>query len=128
MLFYAHSCITVALVCIKSALVQACTTQISKGQIINIIFPGATKIYLISMWRFHCSMEEILERQLLIRGRAFATFSTIKKALAGRMLCRAALVVVLLWVAVVGFGTKMVENQLPFRQFCILKHTLENSY
>ena len=30
-------------------------------------------------------MEEILERQLLIRGRAFATFSTIAKALAGRM-------------------------------------------
>jgi len=42
-------------------------------------------------------MEEITERQLLIRGRAFATFSTIAKALAvqaarkafvGRMLCR----------------------------------------
>jgi len=29
-------------------------------------------------------MEEILERQLLIRGRAFATFATINKALAGR--------------------------------------------
>jgi len=28
-------------------------------------------------------MEEILERQLLIQGRAFATFSTIEKALAG---------------------------------------------
>jgi len=28
-------------------------------------------------------MEEILERQLLIRGRAFATFSTIEKVLAG---------------------------------------------
>jgi len=40
------------------------------------------------MWRFRCSLEEILERQLLIRGRAFATFSTIEKALAGRMLCR----------------------------------------
>ena len=35
-------------------------------------------------------MEEILERQLLIRGRAFAAFSTIEKALAGRMLCRPA--------------------------------------
>jgi len=33
-------------------------------------------------------MEEILERQLLIRGRAFATFSTIEKALARCMLCR----------------------------------------
>jgi len=40
-------------------------------------------------------MEEIIERQLLIRGRAFAAFSTIEKALAsgrmrasGRMLCR----------------------------------------
>jgi len=40
-------------------------------------------------------MEEILEQQLLIRGRAFATFSTIEKALADRkktfagpMLCR----------------------------------------
>jgi len=29
-------------------------------------------------------MEEILERQLLTRGRAFATFSTIEKALGGR--------------------------------------------
>jgi len=29
-------------------------------------------------------MEEILERQLLIRGRAVSTFSTIKKTLAGR--------------------------------------------
>jgi len=28
-------------------------------------------------------MEEILERQLLTRGRAFATFSTIEKALGG---------------------------------------------
>jgi len=40
-------------------------------------------------------MEEILERQLLVRGRAFATFSTIEKALAGRkisfrILCRPA--------------------------------------
>jgi len=39
-------------------------------------------------------MEEILETQLLIRGRAFAIFFTIEKALAGpmrpagRMLCR----------------------------------------
>jgi len=30
-------------------------------------------------------MEEIPERQLLVRGRAFATFSAIKNALAGRM-------------------------------------------
>jgi len=29
-------------------------------------------------------MEEILERQLFIRGHAFVTFSTIEKALAGR--------------------------------------------
>jgi len=29
-------------------------------------------------------MGEILERQLLIRGRAFATFSAIEKALGGR--------------------------------------------
>jgi len=29
-------------------------------------------------------MEEILEQQLLIRGRAFATFFTGEKALAGR--------------------------------------------
>jgi len=37
-------------------------------------------------------MDDIPERQLLIRGGAFATFSTIEKALAGRMLCRPALV------------------------------------
>jgi len=30
-------------------------------------------------------MEEILERQLLIRSRAFTTFYIIKKVLAGRM-------------------------------------------
>jgi len=36
------------------------------------------------MRRFRCSMEEILERQLLIQSRAFATFSTTEKALAGR--------------------------------------------
>jgi len=29
-------------------------------------------------------MEEIQEQQLLVRGRAFATFSTIEKALTGR--------------------------------------------
>ena len=34
-------------------------------------------------------MEEILERQLLIRGRALAIFSTIEKALADRMRPRA---------------------------------------
>jgi len=31
-----------------------------------------------------CSMEEILEQQLLFRGRVFAMFSTIQKALACR--------------------------------------------
>jgi len=29
-------------------------------------------------------MDEILERQLIVRGRAFATFLTIENALAGR--------------------------------------------
>jgi len=29
-------------------------------------------------------MDEVLERKLLIRGRAFATFSIIEKVLAGR--------------------------------------------
>jgi len=63
-------------------------SESSKGQIIKINLPRAAKVYLISMWRFHCSMEEVLQRQLLIRGRAFATYSTIEKALARRMLCR----------------------------------------
>jgi len=35
------------------------------------------------MCGFRCSKDEILERQLLIRRRAFATFRTIEKALAG---------------------------------------------
>jgi len=35
-------------------------------------------------------MEEVLERQLLIRDHAFVTFSTIEKVLAGRMLCKPA--------------------------------------
>jgi len=55
-----------------------------KDQIINIDLPQAANAYFISMWRFYCSMEEILKQQLLIRVRAFATFSTIEKALAGR--------------------------------------------
>ena len=59
-------------------------SESSKGQIININLPPAANVYFISMWRFPCSMEEILEQQLLIRGRAFATFSTVEKALAGR--------------------------------------------
>jgi len=33
-------------------------------------------------------MEEILEPPLLIRGRAFATYSAVDIALAGRTLCR----------------------------------------
>ena len=63
-------------------------SESSKGQIVNINLPWVAKVYFISMWRFRCSMEEILERQLHIRGRVFATFSTIEKALAGRMVCR----------------------------------------
>jgi len=35
------------------------------------------------MQRFRCSVEEILERQLFIRSRGFATFSRNEKALAG---------------------------------------------
>jgi len=35
-------------------------------------------------------MEEILERQSLIRGRASATFFAMEKTLAGRTLCRLA--------------------------------------
>jgi len=59
-------------------------SESSKGQVININLPRAAKVYFISMCRFRCSMEDILEQQFLIRGRAFATFSTIEKALAGR--------------------------------------------
>ena len=58
-------------------------SESSKNQIINNDLPQAANAYFISMWRFHCSMDEILKQQLLIRGRAFATFSTIEKALAG---------------------------------------------
>jgi len=56
----------------------------SKGQIISTNLPRAAKVYFISMWRFRYCMEEILERQLLIRGRAFATFSTMEKACSPR--------------------------------------------
>jgi len=55
----------------------------SKGQIINTNLPRTANVYFIWMWRFRCNMEEILERQLVIRGRDFATFSTIEKPLAG---------------------------------------------
>jgi len=41
--------------------------------------------------RFGCSVEEILKGQLIIRSRAFATFSATEKVPAGRMLCRPAL-------------------------------------
>jgi len=47
-------------------------------------FTAGRKVYFISMWRFLCSREEILNRQLLMRGREFATFSAIEKDLAGR--------------------------------------------
>ena len=59
-------------------------SEISKGPIINTNLPRATNVYFISMWIFPCSMREIPERQLLIRSRACATFSTIEKSLAGR--------------------------------------------
>jgi len=59
-------------------------SESSKGQIINKNLPQDAKVYIISMWKFPCSMEDNVERQLLTRGRAFATFSTIEKALAGR--------------------------------------------
>jgi len=36
------------------------------------------------MWKFSCSAEEIVKRQLLSRERELATFSTIEKALARR--------------------------------------------
>jgi len=58
-------------------------SESSKGQIININLPRVAKVYFIWVWRFRCCMEEILERQLLNRGRAFATISTIEKALVG---------------------------------------------
>jgi len=57
----------------------------SKGQIININLLRAAKVYFISMYRFRCSMEEILERQSLIQCLALATFCTIEKTLAGGM-------------------------------------------
>jgi len=47
-------------------------------------FTAGRKVYFISMWRFLCSREEILKRQLLMRGREFATFSAIEKDLADR--------------------------------------------
>ena len=73
----------------------------SKGQIDHQNLPRVANVYLISMWRFRCSTEEIQESQLLIRGRDFATFCAIdklsrasRKTFAGRirpagsMLCR----------------------------------------
>ena len=57
-------------------------SESSKGQIININLPRAANVYFIWMWKFRCSVEEILERQLLLRAQAFATFSTIEKTLA----------------------------------------------
>jgi len=58
-------------------------SESSKGQIINVNVPRGANAYFIWMWRLRCSMEEILEWQLLVRGWTFATFSTIEKALAG---------------------------------------------
>jgi len=65
-----------------------------KSQIININLQRAAKVNFILMWSFHCSMEWNLERKLLIRGRAFATLSTVEKAHVGRkksLLCRSGL-------------------------------------
>jgi len=57
-------------------------SESSKGQIININLVRAPNVYFIWMWKFRCSIEEILKRQLLIRDQAFVTFSTIEKTLA----------------------------------------------
>ena len=64
-----------------------CTTSLhnpesSKCQI-DINLPRAEKVYSIS---FRCNLEEILERQLITVSakQAFATFSPIENALAGR--------------------------------------------
>jgi len=53
------------------------------------------------MWRFPYSKEEVLE-QLLIRGRAFATFSTIEKALADRKKSFRGPYVVRVWIKLLG--------------------------
>jgi len=52
--------------------------------------PRAAKDYFILLQKFRCSLEENLERQFIIRSRAFTTFSAIENLLqsAGRMLCR----------------------------------------
>jgi len=39
-------------------------SESSRGQIININWPRATKVCFILIYRFCCSMEEILEQQL----------------------------------------------------------------
>ena len=82
-------CIIVVLLRFFSQLTNRCraglhSSESSKGQIIKVICRGPQKSISFRCGRFRCSMEKILERQLLIRGRAFATFSTIAKALAGR--------------------------------------------
>jgi len=49
------------------------SSESSRGQMINIYMPRAASLFIL---------EEILERQLLIPRRTFATFFTIQKALA----------------------------------------------
>jgi len=47
-------------------------------------FAAGLKVYFILMWRFLCRKQDILKRQLLMRGQEFATFSATEKALASR--------------------------------------------
>ena len=47
-------------------------------------FTAGREVYFIAMWRFLCRREEILKRQLFMRGRELATFSAIEEDLAGR--------------------------------------------
>jgi len=60
-------------------------SESSKGQMISINLPRAAKIifHFRVQISLYISTEEIVKRQLFIRGRAFATFLEFEKAFAG---------------------------------------------
>ena len=63
----------------------------SKGQVIKMNLQRAAKVYFISMWRFRCNMEEIIERQLLFEvelSQHFLQLRKVSRAACGQILCR----------------------------------------
>jgi len=83
-----HACVVSQIAWGRPSVISVCNrlfcraglhnSESSKGKIVLHTFAAGRKSL------FRCSVEEILKEQLIIRSRAFSTFSAIEKDLAGR--------------------------------------------